>query len=413
MNGEANDWFYGEQIQKGKIFGYTPEVGTAADGFWPTQARIIPLADENVYPNLVLAAGVSDVTTPIISNETAANITGSSALITWTTDEAANSVVEYGLTTGYGSRAGDTAENTAYVTSHSVSLSGLAANTLYHYRVKSTDPMGNTATSVDHTFQTGGAFSYAPSATTILQGSLNSGSYTNLATNNASYYVVNSTTSGTRKTDWYGSVTVSEAPSSITKLTVTYDGKNSRNVTQTLHLYNWPSAAWTQIDSRTVGNSDVTITNVQTSPANYVSATGEIRLRVLGTGTNKNFTCSGDYMQFTVETSGTSISKAVALNAAANAPASFKLYPNHPNPFNPTTNIRFVLPNVALVKLTVYDMLGREIAQLVNSQKPAGKHEVLFDGAALTSGIYYYRLEVQSLTEAKRFVEVRKMALLR
>jgi Zinc carboxypeptidase/Secretion system C-terminal sorting domain len=413
MNGEANDWFYGEQIQKDKVFAYTPEVGTAADGFWPSQDRIIPLADENVYPNLVLAAGVSDITPPVAANEQAGNITATSALITWTTDEASNSVVEYGLTSGYGSRAGDTAENTTYVTSHSVSTSGLAVNSLYHYRVKSTDPLGNTATSGDHTFQTGGAFSYAPTATTILQGTLNSGSYTNLATNNASYYVVNSTTSGTRKTDWYGSVTVSQAPSSITKLTVTYDGKNSRNVTQTLHLYNWTSAAWTQIDSRSVGTSDVTITNVQASPANYISATGQIRLRVLGTGKNQNFTCSGDYMQFTVETSGVSISKAIALNAAASAPASFRLYPNYPNPFNPSTNIRFDLANEAQVKLTVYDMLGREVAQLVNGVKPAGTHSILFDGAALASGIYYYRLEIQSAAEAKKFVEVRKMALMK
>jgi len=58
VNGEANDWFYGEQTLKAKTFGFTPEVGSGADGFWPSQSRIIPLADENVYPNLVLATGV-------------------------------------------------------------------------------------------------------------------------------------------------------------------------------------------------------------------------------------------------------------------------------------------------------------------------------------------------------------------
>ena len=58
VNGEANDWFYGEQTLKAKVFGFTPEVGSGADGFWPSQSRIIPLADENVYPNLVLATGV-------------------------------------------------------------------------------------------------------------------------------------------------------------------------------------------------------------------------------------------------------------------------------------------------------------------------------------------------------------------
>ncbi|RMF58697.1 MAG: T9SS C-terminal target domain-containing protein [Calditrichaeota bacterium] len=57
VNGEANDWMYGEQSTKEKIFGMTPEVGSAFDGFWPPIDRIFPLAQENVYPNLVLAQG--------------------------------------------------------------------------------------------------------------------------------------------------------------------------------------------------------------------------------------------------------------------------------------------------------------------------------------------------------------------
>ena len=254
--------------------------------------------------------GPPDTTPPVISGETATNITASDATITWTTDELSNSVVEYGLTTSYGSSS----SNPANVTSHSIPLTGLAANTLYHYRVKSTDAAGNTATSVDHSFQTGGSTNYAPTATTILQGSLNSGSVSNLATNNASYYQVNSTTSGTpRVTDWYASVTIAGAPASVSKLTTIYDGKYSRNsTTQTLYLFNWSTASWTQIDSRTVGQSDVTITTTQTSPANFISATGEIRLRVRGSRTqSQNFICQGDYVRFTIETSGTNISRAL------------------------------------------------------------------------------------------------------
>lgn len=55
VNGEANDWFYGEQVEKPKVFSFTPEVGNSSDGFWPLQSRIIPLAQENIGPNLVLA----------------------------------------------------------------------------------------------------------------------------------------------------------------------------------------------------------------------------------------------------------------------------------------------------------------------------------------------------------------------
>src|SRR5207247_4304711 len=82
----------------------------------------------------------------------------SGASIAWTTNEASDSQVEYGTTTAYGS---STTLNTSLVTSHSVNLSGLAANTTYHYRVKSRDAAGNLAVSGDQTFTT------AASTTTI------------------------------------------------------------------------------------------------------------------------------------------------------------------------------------------------------------------------------------------------------
>lgn len=271
-------------------------------------------------PNEVAAAGLPrtialddvaappDTTPPVISNVQATGITASGATITWTTDEASDSVVEYGPTTGYGSSV----SNATNVTSHSIPLSGLSGNTLYHYRVKSTDAAGNAATSVDHSFQTGGSTNYVPTATTILVGSLASGSFSNLATNNESYYQVNSTTSGTpRITDWYASATISEAPAAVSRLITTYNGDYSRNsTTQTLYLFNWSTATWTQIDSSTVGQTDVTITNTQNAPANFISATGEIRLRVRGSrSSSQSFIARGDFVRFTVESAGSSISR--------------------------------------------------------------------------------------------------------
>ena len=93
-----------------------------------------------------------DVTAPVIaSGPTVNGITSSSATVNWTTDEASNSWVYYGLTTTYS----DTAKNESDVTSHSVELSGLAASTTYHYKVSSTDPMNNGPTySGDNTFAT-------------------------------------------------------------------------------------------------------------------------------------------------------------------------------------------------------------------------------------------------------------------
>jgi hypothetical protein len=93
----------------------------------------------------------TDTTPPSISAVAAPLTTSSGATVTWTTNEGSNSQVEYGVTTGYGSA---TALNGSMVTSHSQSLSGLAANALYHYRVKSRDAAGNLAISPDATFTT-------------------------------------------------------------------------------------------------------------------------------------------------------------------------------------------------------------------------------------------------------------------
>jgi len=78
---------------------------------------------------------------------------------------------------------------------------------------------------------------------------------------------------------------------------------------------------------------------------------------------------------------------------------SFRLEQNYPNPFNPSTVIRFDVPGgkgslpASNVKLVVYNLLGREVAVLVNERKAAGTYEVKFDAQGLSSGVYFYRLE--------------------
>ena len=81
-----------------------------------------------------------------------------------------------------------------------------------------------------------------------------------------------------------------------------------------------------------------------------------------------------------------------------------ELSQNYPNPFNPTTKIKYQFPEMSKVKLTVYDVLGREVKTLVNEEKPAGNYEVEFDGTNLTSGIYFYRIETEKFSDTKKFV---------
>ncbi len=75
-----------------------------------------------------------------------------------------------------------------------------------------------------------------------------------------------------------------------------------------------------------------------------------------------------------------------------NTPVSFQLFNNYPNPFNPTTVISYSIPKRGMVTLKIFDMLGREVATLVNEVKNAGSYEVQFDGSRLASGVYFDRL---------------------
>ena len=93
--------------------------------------------------------------------------------------------------------------------------------------------------------------------------------------------------------------------------------------------------------------------------------------------------------------------------AAIGSPHTFVLQQNYPNPFNPSTNVEFSLPSSSQVRLTVYNMLGQEVATLVNGQMEAGTHTVRFDASRLSSGIYLYRLNAGS------FVKTMKMILLK
>jgi hypothetical protein len=110
------------------------------------------------------------------------------------------------------------------------------------------------------------------------------------------------------------------------------------------------------------------------------------------------------------------------------APTKFELSQNYPNPFNPVTKIKYTIPNVtlsmssraesrdegSLVVLKVYDVLGNEVTTLVNEEKPAGVYEVEFSSVGLASGIYFYRIAIQSdKLQSGSFVETKKMIIMK
>ncbi len=90
-------------------------------------------------------------------------------------------------------------------------------------------------------------------------------------------------------------------------------------------------------------------------------------------------------------------------------PKQLNLYQNYPNPFNPLTNITYSLPERSFVTIKVYDLLGKEIAILVNEEKPAGKYEIEFDAARfnLSSGVYFYRITAGDYVSTKKMMLVK------
>jgi len=122
---------------------------------------------------------------------------------------------------------------------------------------------------------------------------------------------------------------------------------------------------------------------------------------------NPSFSRNGKYIAYAGYTVPQLPKTKPSLKVDPELPIMISLVQNYPNPFNPTTTIKYQIPELSLVTIKVYDVLGNEIATLVNQEKPIGSYEVKFNAIGIPSGIYYYRLQASS------FVETKKMVLLR
>ena len=119
-----------------------------------------------------------------------------------------------------------------------------------------------------------------------------------------------------------------------------------------------------------------------------------------GTVIQGGFTSEGTLFTFGVAPPPTG----TATDEAAAVPAAFELHGNYPNPFNPETTIGFAVPQASRVRLSVYDVLGREVAVLVDEQKAAGFYRVVFDAGDLASGTYFYQLTSNAVQQTRQLV---------
>jgi hypothetical protein len=87
-----------------------------------------------------------------------------------------------------------------------------------------------------------------------------------------------------------------------------------------------------------------------------------------------------------------------------NIPISFKLYDNYPNPFNPGTTIKYDVPKSSYMRLTIFDILGREVQVLVNEKKEPGSYEIKWNASNFASGTYFYKMETNAYTDIKKMI---------
>src|SRR3990172_852261 len=190
---------YSSTIDIGNVINYTVSSLAENTTYYFAVTAYDTLANESSYSNEV-SKTTSDTAAPVISGVSTSNITNSGATITWNTDEASTSQIEYGTTTSYGS---STTIDNNMVTSHSVTVSGLLSWTTYHFKVKSQDAASNLATSGDFTFST-----LAPPDTTPPTGTIT-------INNNAAYATTTSVTL---------TLTCSDTESSCTEMRLSNNG---------------------------------------------------------------------------------------------------------------------------------------------------------------------------------------------
>jgi Secretion system C-terminal sorting domain/FG-GAP-like repeat len=143
----------------------------------------------------------------------------------------------------------------------------------------------------------------------------------------------------------------------------------------------------------------------------FASISGKIHFFDIEAAYNKNFEFWNSYKHDMQNTSAAFPIEIVTevVEDKNILPSGFRLYQNYPNPFNPSTKINFTIPVVEAysntpVSLDVYDVLGNEVATLINEEKPAGSYEILFDASNLPSGVYFYQLKTGNHIQTKKML---------
>ncbi len=422
VNGDADDWMYGDTISKSKIFSYTPEIGNHVDLFWPKKERILPLCLENLSMNLKVAHAAGEfIQVKLNSIKDSANTTSVSF-----------SLINKGVVNKSASFKVRIKNNSSMIFLKDTIFSNLSLNTKYTLQFPKYNFFNTPGAMAKLFFKIEGSNVFSYDTINFRIGKPNY-IFTDSTETGISKWVATGSWGATSEKKLSGNFSFTDSPTgpslnnSSSSLTLK-DYVNLKNVNQSfigaaeLRF----SAKW-NIEScydflRVQASSDSgktwkDLSGIHTQPANgtgkqipvftpgydavkhdwseeiidlsYFVRNPAVKIRFL-METDEYEVFDGWYMD--------NISISVYLldiNSVRNdnIPNNFELYQNFPNPWNPSTTINFKLPIKSNIKLKLFDILGREIKTITNGEFIAGTHSVILNGRELSSGIYFVRLE--------------------
>ncbi len=165
-----------------------------------------------------------------------------------------------------------------------------------------------------------------------------------------------------------------------------------------VELSNDNGQSW--ITAKTVAGKHPQWTQHRIALKDFITVSEEMKVRFVARdgGVASLFDVSVDDIEI-----GDNLQLSVEKNAPS-MPKAYSLYQNYPNPFNPSTTIRYQNPTDGFVALKVFDLLGKEVATLVNEHKSTGSHSIVFNGKDLSSGVYFYKLQAGNFVETKKLI---------
>jgi len=426
VRGVTDDWYYSDSGHT-RAIAMTPEVGTGTDGFWPIQSRIVLLAkstlSQNVYFALSCGAFVAPTKTVLSKEQYAQGETGSLKLY----------FKNKGLLNASNVKIELTSQNSLLnIQTNSFSYSSIASfvrdSLNFNFTVAANAPLNGSIKSTlkiklndTNTVYIQDVYIPVGTGNVLLSDSAENGlsRWTSVGgwglTTSQSYSPSNSfadsptgnySNTTTRSLTLTTPLNVSATPvvilsywykHSIDTLDNAYiDVSNDNGVTwRSARFFNKVVSAWTKdildISSLAGGSTNL-----------------KIRFSMVSNGT---VTADGIFIDNVKLVSYNSTPTGITTNTEI--PLKFSLSQNYPNPFNPNTMINYELAFSSIVKLKVYDILGKEVISLVNEKQNAGKYSVSFNGSNLSSGLYYYKLESGSPSENGYFIDTKKMILIK